>query len=219
MSLLIADAPPVLPPPPLPPPEVAESPGGGPAGSPSPRPSSPVRGSLSAWPCPCCGGMASICVTSIIGVVLYAVTGHGITIGYHRLFTHRSFKANRVLKIALAAAGSMAIEGSLISWVANHRRHHRYSDQPGDPHTPHSGSAPGIKSFIHAHVGWLFNADTTPADRYAADLLADNDLVAISRLFPLFAVASLAIPFGIGYALSGLSPAPSRPWCGPGSSA
>ncbi|HEY2304104.1 MAG TPA: acyl-CoA desaturase, partial [Acidimicrobiales bacterium] len=138
----------------------------------------------------------------ILGVVLYAITGHGITIGYHRLFTHRSFKANRVLKIALAAAGSMAIEGSLISWVANHRRHHRYSDQPGDPHTPHSGSAPGIKSFVHAHVGWLFNADTTPTDRYAADLLADNDLVAINRLFPVLAIVSLAIPFGIGYALS-----------------
>jgi stearoyl-CoA desaturase (Delta-9 desaturase) len=110
-----------------------------------------------------------------------------------------------VLKIALAAAGSMALEGSLISWVANHRRHHRFSDQPGDPHSPHrpGGEAAGYKGFIHAHVGWLFNADTTPAARYAADLLADDDLVVINRLFPLFALASLALPFGIGYALSG----------------
>jgi stearoyl-CoA desaturase (delta-9 desaturase) len=140
----------------------------------------------------------------VLAVVLYAVTGHGITVGFHRLFTHRSFKANRVLKICLAAAGSMAIEGSLISWVANHRRHHRYSDQAGDPHSPHRpGVGAGWRGFAHAHVGWLFDADATPAARYAADLLADDDLVVINRLFPLFAAASLALPFGLGYALSG----------------
>ena len=202
MSLLIADAPPDLPPPPLPVPAVAESPGGR-------ARRIAITATLVAGPgialgiaLPLLWGRGVHLRDLIIGVILYAITGHGITIGYHRLFTHRSFKANRVLKIALAAAGSMAIEGSLISWVANHRRHHRYSDQPGDPHTPHSGSAPSIKSFIHAHVGWLFNADTTPTDRYAADLLADHDLVAINRLFPVLAIASLAIPFGIGYALS-----------------
>ena len=73
----------------------------------------------------------------ILGVVLYAVTGHGVTVGFHRLFSHHSFKANRALKVVLAAAGSMAVEGSVVSWVANHRRHHVFSDNDGDPHSPH----------------------------------------------------------------------------------
>jgi stearoyl-CoA desaturase (delta-9 desaturase) len=207
MAVLIADAPftppPALPPPPL----VVESAGGrlrrvG------------VTAVLVAGPgvalgvaVPLLWGHGVHLQDLVIAVILYGLTGHGITIGFHRLFTHRSFKANRGLKIALAAAGSMAIEGSLISWVANHRRHHRYSDHPGDPHSPYNSAGPagpvGYRGFMHAHVGWLFNADTTPTARYAADLLADNDLVVINRLFPLFALASLALPFGIGYALSG----------------
>jgi stearoyl-CoA desaturase (delta-9 desaturase) len=138
----------------------------------------------------------------VIGAVLYAITGHGISIGYHRLFTHRSFKANRVLKIVLAAAGSMAMEGSVISWVAIHRRHHVRSDKVGDPHSPWlQGSVrfAQVRGFFHAHVGWLFSDGGTSETAYASDLLRDRDLVAISKLFPLFAVASLALPFAIGY--------------------
>jgi stearoyl-CoA desaturase (Delta-9 desaturase) len=205
MSVLTADAP--FTPPPLPPvpdpPTVVETPG-------ARARRIAITGALVAGPgvalgvaVPLLWGHGVQLRDVILGVILYAITGHGITIGYHRLFTHRAFKANRPLKIILAAAGSMAIQGSLIAWVANHRRHHRFSDQPGDPHTPHAGRTPSIKGFIHAHVGWLFNSDTTPTGRYAADLLADKDLVAINRLFPLFAAASLALPFGIGYALSG----------------
>ena len=141
----------------------------------------------------------------ILGLVLYAVTGHGITVGFHRLFTHRSFKPKRALKIVLAVAGSLAVEGSVVSWVANHRRHHMFSDQDGDPHSPH-GAGPGIagqlRGFAHAHVGWLFKADTTSASRYAPDLLRDRDVTVLSRLFPVFAVVSLAIPFASGWVLS-----------------
>jgi len=142
----------------------------------------------------------------ILAAVLYAVTGHGVTVGFHRMFTHRSFKPKRALKIALGVAGSMAIEGSIVSWVASHRRHHMFSDGEGDPHSPHlygTGPVAQLRGFAHAHVGWLFRGDTTPADRYAPDLLRDRDITVLSGLFPVFAVASLAIPFGVGWALSG----------------
>jgi stearoyl-CoA desaturase (Delta-9 desaturase) len=142
----------------------------------------------------------------VIGVVLYAVTGHGITVGYHRLFAHRSFTPHRVVKIALAAFGSMAVEGSVIGWVAAHRRHHRFSDQPGDPHSPHgfgAGLRAQLKGLLHAQVGWLFSSDTTSQTRYAADLVADPDLVRLSRWWPTFAVGSLVLPFALGWILSG----------------
>lgn len=142
----------------------------------------------------------------ILALVLYAVTGHGVTVGFHRMFTHGSFKATRPLKIALAVAGSMAVEGSVTSWVANHRRHHVFSDREGDPHSPHlhgSGLAGQLRGLAHAHVGWLFRADPTPTERYAPDLLKDRDLTVVSALFPVLAVVSLALPFVIGWGLSG----------------
>jgi stearoyl-CoA desaturase (delta-9 desaturase) len=142
----------------------------------------------------------------ILAVVLYEVTGHGVAIGYHRLFSHSSFKAHRVLKIALASVGSLALEGSVIGWVANHRRHHMFSDQPGDPHSPHrygSGVRDQLRGFAYAHIGWLFAADNTSARRFAPDLLADRDLVIVSRLFPLFAIVSLAVPFALGWLVAG----------------
>ncbi|HXC76495.1 MAG TPA: acyl-CoA desaturase [Candidatus Acidoferrum sp.] len=142
----------------------------------------------------------------VIAVALYVVTGFGISVGFHRLLTHRSFKPNRALKIVCAVAGSMALEGSAISWVAIHRRHHMFGDQPGDPHSPH-GFGPGtvgtLKGFVWAHTGWLFAMDPTDTKRFAPDLHRDRDLVVIDRLFPLLAVASLALPFFIGWALFG----------------
>lgn len=151
-------------------------------------------------------GHAVTLLDLVLAVVLYVVTGHGITIGYHRLFTHSSFKPKRPLKIALATLGSLAVEGSVIGWVAAHRRHHRHSDAPGDPHSPHqygSGTLAQVRGFLHAHVAWLFSAQLTSAQRYAPDLLQDRDLVVLSRLFPLFAVMSLAIPFGLGWLVAG----------------
>jgi stearoyl-CoA desaturase (delta-9 desaturase) len=142
----------------------------------------------------------------VAAAVLYAVTGHGITVGFHRMFTHRSFKPNRVLKIALATAGSLAVQGSIISWVADHRRHHMFSDQPGDPHSPLGASSSLMdqaRGFAHAHIGWFFRSDPTSFDRFAPDLLADRDIAVINRLFPLFIVITFALPFAVGWALSG----------------
>jgi stearoyl-CoA desaturase (Delta-9 desaturase) len=142
----------------------------------------------------------------ILAAILYTVTGHGVTVGFHRLFTHRGFTPRRPLKIALAVAGSMAIEGSVVSWVANHRRHHVHSDRSNDPHSPHTSrhGVPGpVRGFLHAHVGWMFDNDTTAPERYAADVLRDRDLTTVSAFFPLWAVASLALPFGAGWLWSG----------------
>ncbi|HYL79492.1 MAG TPA: acyl-CoA desaturase, partial [Candidatus Acidoferrum sp.] len=142
----------------------------------------------------------------VMALILYVITGFGVTIGFHRLFPHRSFKSARLLKIALAALGSMAVEGSVTSWVATHRRHHIYSDAAGDPHSPHRYGERGlalIRGLAFSHVGWLFVSDASCAERYAPDVLRDPDLRRIGRLFPVFALASMAIPFGIGYSLAG----------------
>jgi stearoyl-CoA desaturase (Delta-9 desaturase) len=142
----------------------------------------------------------------ILLVVFYAIAGHGLTAGYHRMFTHRSFVAGRGVKVSLALAGSLGFEGTLIGWVANHRRHHAYTDQEGDPHSPYEyGDAPWsrIRGALHAHVGWLFQGQPTDEARWAPDLLSDPDLVTISRLFPLFCVVSLAAPAAIGWAFTG----------------
>jgi stearoyl-CoA desaturase (Delta-9 desaturase) len=144
----------------------------------------------------------------VVLVITYTLTGLGITVGYHRLFTHRSFKTGRTVRALLAVCGSMAVEGPVIEWVATHRKHHRFSDHEGDPHSPHVDQAPGwrgtLRGLAHAHVGWMFRGkDMANPARYAKDLLADRDLRFISRTFPLWVVVGLAIPFGLGVALSG----------------
>ena len=144
----------------------------------------------------------------LVLAIFYTLTGLGITVGFHRLFTHRSFKTTRTMRALLAVLGSMAVEGPLIEWVATHRKHHRFSDQPGDPHSPHADDAPGwrgaLRGLGHAHVGWMLRGRemANPA-RYAKDLLADPDLVFISRTFPLWVMVGLALPFALGVALTG----------------
>jgi stearoyl-CoA desaturase (delta-9 desaturase) len=139
-------------------------------------------------------------------VVLSVLVGHGVTIGFHRLFAHRSFQARRPLKIALATLGSMSLQGSVIGWVADHRRHHRFADRPGDPHSPFwrrdepTQGAPGL---WHAHLGWCFTNEATPRERFASDLMADRDLRIIDRLFIPLTVFSLLLPFAIGFLWSG----------------
>jgi stearoyl-CoA desaturase (delta-9 desaturase) len=142
----------------------------------------------------------------VVALVLYVITGFGITIGFHRLFTHRGFAPRRALKITLAVLGSMAVQGSVTSWVATHRRHHMYSDLPGDPHSPHRYGDHGsalLRGIAFSHVGWLFVSDASSAARYAPDMLRDRDMQRIDRLFPVLALASLAIPFAAGYLLAG----------------
>ena len=140
-------------------------------------------------------------------VAFMVVVGHGVTIGFHRLLSHRSFVAARPFKIVLAVLGSLAFQGSLLAWVAEHRRHHRFADRPGDPHSPvwDSGGAPigGAPGLGHAHVGWCFTHGPTSRARYVPDLLADRDLVLIDRLSVPLCIATLAIPFGLGYAIAG----------------
>jgi stearoyl-CoA desaturase (delta-9 desaturase) len=144
----------------------------------------------------------------VVLAITYAVTGTGITVGYHRLFTHRSFKTSRAMRALFAVLGSMAVEGPVIEWVSTHRKHHVFSDRPGDPHSPHADEEPGwrgaLHGLAHAHVGWMFRGKemANPA-RYARDLLGDRDLQLISRTFPLWVVVGLAIPFALGFALSG----------------
>jgi stearoyl-CoA desaturase (delta-9 desaturase) len=142
----------------------------------------------------------------VVAGALFVVTGFGISIGYHRLFTHRSFRAKRWFKIVLAVVGSFAMEGSVTGWVANHRRHHRFSDRAGDPHSPHeygAGPANRLRGFAHAQVGWLFSASPTSIDAYASDLLEDSDIARVAKLFPLFAVLSIGAPFALGWTISG----------------
>lgn len=128
----------------------------------------------------------------------YAFTGLGVTIGFHRLFTHRSFETRRWVRGALAVAGSMAIQGPVIKWVADHRRHHAFTDQPGDPHSPHLDEGPGargvLKGLWHAHMGWFFDDEQTSARRWAPDLVKDPLMRRIDRLFPLWALISLTAP-------------------------
>ena len=136
-----------------------------------------------------------------IGVVMYNISGFGVTVGYHRYFTHGSFKAKRWLRVTLAVAGSLAAEGSVIQWVADHRRHHAYSDREGDPHSPwRYGTTFGalLKGMYHAHMGWLFRRDLSNQERFTPDLLADKDIRRVDALFPLLFLISLGAPALIG---------------------
>ena len=146
-------------------------------------------------------------VDAITMLVLYLWTGLGVTIGYHRLLTHQSFDAPRWLRYTLATAGSMAVQGSVIAWVADHRRHHAYADKPGDPHSPHLEEEEGLrgiaKGLFHAHMGWLFKPEQSAPERWCPDLLKDPGMVRINRFFPLLATLSFVIPAMVGLVVTG----------------
>ncbi|HET6499637.1 MAG TPA: acyl-CoA desaturase, partial [Amycolatopsis sp.] len=132
-----------------------------------------------------------------LGAFFFIISGLGVTAGYHRHFTHGSFRAKRPLRIALAIAGNLSAQGPATGWVADHRRHHAYSDRAGDPHSPWLfGTGPGAlaKGFWHAHMGWLFEREVTNAERFAPDLLADRPLQAVDRLFPLWVALTFLLP-------------------------
>ena len=140
-------------------------------------------------------------------VGLYLLTALGVTLGYHRMFTHRAFESSRAFRAIVAVLGSMAVQGPVITWVADHRKHHTFTDQAGDPHSPHL-AGPGfwgaVKGLWHAHVGWLFETvGTAERERFAPDLLRDRVLKVVDKLFFLWVGLSLAIPFALGWLLGG----------------
>jgi stearoyl-CoA desaturase (delta-9 desaturase) len=131
----------------------------------------------------------------------YVIGCLGITVGYHRHFTHKSFKAPTWLRVVLGIAGSLAVQGSVVRWVADHRRHHAYSDKEGDPHSPWVfGTSPRavVKGFVHAHFGWLFDRGETNERKFVPDLLADRAIMRVSNSFAWLVVASLVLPAIIG---------------------
>lgn len=139
----------------------------------------------------------------VLLVGLYAATGFGITVGFHRLFTHRSFATYRPVEYVFAGLGSMALEGSVIDWVADHRKHHAHTDREGDPHSPHLGDS-ALGNLWYAHIGWVFRAQgRAEKRRYAPELLEDRAIRRIDRAFPAFMALTLALPFAAGWALTG----------------
>jgi stearoyl-CoA desaturase (delta-9 desaturase) len=140
-------------------------------------------------------------------VGLYLLTALGVTLGYHRMFTHHAFESSRTFRAIVAVLGSMAVEGSVITWVADHRKHHTFTDQEGDPHSPHlagPGFWGGVKGLWHAHIGWLFETvGTADRQRFAADLLRDGVIRVIDKLFFVWVGLSFALPFALGWIVGG----------------
>ncbi|MGH2809112.1 MAG: acyl-CoA desaturase [Actinomycetota bacterium] len=135
-------------------------------------------------------------------VAFYLFTGFGITVGFHRLLTHRSFEPKRWVRGLFAVAGSMAVEGDVIKWVADHRRHHAFSDQAGDPHSPHLVEEPGLRGVLkglwHAHMGWFFDGEMTDPQRWAPDIVKDPMMRRIGKLFTPLTITSFVLPAAIG---------------------
>jgi stearoyl-CoA desaturase (delta-9 desaturase) len=134
---------------------------------------------------------------------MYLVTGLGITVGYHRLLTHKAFQTQRSIRYLLAILGSMAVQGPVLDWVADHRKHHAFPDQEGDPHSPHLHES-GLRGLLHAHMGWLLETNGQASKRkYARDLLSDPGMLTVNRLFPVWVLVGLLVPFGLGWAITG----------------
>jgi stearoyl-CoA desaturase (delta-9 desaturase) len=142
-----------------------------------------------------------------IALGFYVFAGLGVTVGYHRYFTHQSFETTRPLRGLFAIAGSFGAQGPVIKWVADHRRHHAFADVEGDPHSPHLEDGPGVKGIVkglwHAHMGWLFGDEQTSARRWAPDLVKDPMIRGIDRLFPLWMILTFALPPAIGFLVTG----------------
>jgi stearoyl-CoA desaturase (delta-9 desaturase) len=140
--------------------------------------------------------------------VMYVLSAFGVTVGFHRLLTHRAFETRAWLRYVLAVLGSLSVQGPVIDWVADHRKHHTFTDEEGDPHSPHAGRGAGLRGMAgglwHAHVGWLFRTQGQASSRrFAPDLAGDPVMRRINRSFPMIALASLFVPFVLGFALSG----------------
>jgi stearoyl-CoA desaturase (Delta-9 desaturase) len=145
----------------------------------------------------------------VLLAVLYVLTGLGITVGFHRMLTHRSFQARPWVERTFAVLGSLAVQGSVIQWVSDHRKHHAHTDEEGDPHSPHAGFAGGgvrgtIRGLFHAHVGWILTEEGGAARaKYAKDLVEDRGMKRISDNFHWIVLVSLLVPAVGGFALTG----------------
>jgi stearoyl-CoA desaturase (delta-9 desaturase) len=141
-----------------------------------------------------------------IMVVMYMLSAIGVTLGFHRLLTHRAFQSYPWVEYGLAVLGSLSVQGSVMDWVADHRKHHAHTDKAGDPHSPHVGHGTGFSGFWHAHAGWLMETQGQ-ADwrKYAPDLYEDPKMRRIGKMFPLFAIASLLLPTLAGFVLQGFT--------------
>ncbi|MEO0969591.1 MAG: acyl-CoA desaturase [Cyanobacteria bacterium J06639_18] len=132
---------------------------------------------------------------------MYGLTSVGITVGFHRHFSHSAFRTNTAVRVILAILGSMAAEDFIINWVSNHRRHHQYSDQPEDPHSPHiyrGQNFAQLRGLWYAHIGWMLNSELTNSAMFAKDLLKDRVIFKINQLYPVWVVMGLAIPTFLG---------------------
>jgi stearoyl-CoA desaturase (delta-9 desaturase) len=137
----------------------------------------------------------------VITIFFYFLSGFGVTVGFHRLFTHGSFKAKPALRVALAIAGSLSLEMGVLDWVATHRRHHKYSDRAGDPHSPWRFGSDWkalAKGLAYAHVGWLFDKERTSVEKFCPDLLADPGIRAVHKRFELLMAVSMLAPAVVG---------------------
>jgi stearoyl-CoA desaturase (delta-9 desaturase) len=144
----------------------------------------------------------------IVFAIMYTLSGFGVTVGFHRMLTHRAFATHPATRYVFAILGSLSVQGPVIEWVADHRKHHAHTDEEGDPHSPHVGHGSGVRGALrglwHAHAGWLWRTHgQARAHKYARELIEDRGMRRINRRFPLIVLASLALPALIGLALTG----------------
>ncbi|MDH3724185.1 MAG: acyl-CoA desaturase [Thermoleophilia bacterium] len=153
-------------------------------------------------------GVALRPIDLVVLAGMYLVCGVGITVGFHRLFSHRSFKAGPVVRATFGILGCMTLQGPITQWVTDHRRHHAMSDREGDPHSPHlaSGTLAPLRGLLHAHMGWLFVTKGTSRDaRLGRDLRVDPVVRVVDRLYLFWVALSLGIPFLIGWLIGGVA--------------
>lgn len=139
--------------------------------------------------------------TLVVAAILYLLTTTGLTVGFHRLFTHKAFRPARSVKAMLAVLGMMAAQGPVLFWVASHRRHHAFSDTTDDCHSPRTHGADligQIKGLWHAHFGWMLKGEITNVPMFAKDILQDHTVTTLNRYYTLWVLTGLAIPAAMG---------------------
>jgi stearoyl-CoA desaturase (Delta-9 desaturase) len=144
----------------------------------------------------------------LLMLAMYVLTGFGVTVGFHRMLTHRAFRTSKPVEYLFAAAGSMAVQGPVINWVADHRKHHAHTDEEGDPHSPHVGAGKGFKGalrgLLHAHVGWLVtDHGRSEWQKYARDLIEDRGMRLIHKSFIPLVLIGLFVPAALGWLITG----------------